>query len=53
MSINISNQGALEAVMSKARKQMSSIQSINSNEELAIVAIKYYLAALKKKKIIT
>jgi len=53
MTISINNQGALEAVMSKARKQMSSIQSIDSNEELAILAIKFYLAALKKKKIIT
>tara|TARA_B100000131_G_C17746470_1_gene463320 strand:- start:186 stop:347 length:162 start_codon:yes stop_codon:yes gene_type:complete len=53
MSINIVNQGALEARMLKARKEMSSITSMNSNEELAISAIKYYLDALKKKKIIT
>ena len=53
MTITITNQGALETAMSKARKQTSSIMSINSNEELAIVAIKYYLDALKKKKIIT
>ena len=53
MTININNNGALEARMSKARKQMSHIMSINSNEELAITAIRYYLDALKKQKIIT
>ena len=52
MSINISNQGALEGRIVKAIKQMPTLTGDITKEEFVISAIEYYLTALTKKKII-
>ena len=52
MSINISNQGALEGRIVKAIKQMPTLTGDITKEDFVVSAIEYYLTTLKKKKII-
>ena len=53
MTITITGQGTLEAKIDKASKQMPTLEGTKSRADFAVDGIQYYLAELKKKKIIT